>query len=281
MKALSVIVPTYNREANLASCLRAIRASRQGGNVEVVVSDDGGHLDLELLCQKFQARLIQGPNQGPAAARNRGAAAASGDVIVFLDDDCQVMPDCLERLHSGVLSMERCVVGGHCVNGLPHNPFSETSQRITNGLIRATSGSEYPFLPTCVLGLRRSSFESIGRFDESFPLAAGEDRAFCRVATEKGHSLRQVSEARVTHYHHLGLKSFLRQHYRYGKGARRFEEAFGGGVLLDRGQRWRLLSHCLAPKPVMLHWPLRAFAFGLSQCATKAGYHSSSTGAIG
>ncbi|MGF1453213.1 MAG: glycosyltransferase family 2 protein [Opitutales bacterium] len=267
MSDLSVIIPTYNRPDNLRGCLRALRESDAGARAEVIVSDDGGSADLEPLCREFGARLVRGPNQGPATARNRGAAVASGYVFVFLDDDCQVELECLSQLQEAVAGEEQGVIGGHCVNGLPRNPFSEVSQRITNGLIAVTSGTDQPFLPSCLLALRRSCFEAIGGFDPSFPLAAGEDRAFCRMAIRQARALRQNPEARATHFHHLGLTNFLRQHYRYGQGARQLEHAFGPEALLNRQQRWSFFSHCLAEPTAQ-----RIVAICLAQVATRAGY---------
>ena len=41
---------------------------------------------------RFRVRVLEQPHRGPAAARNRGAAAATGDLLIFLDDDIEVLP---------------------------------------------------------------------------------------------------------------------------------------------------------------------------------------------
>jgi glycosyltransferase involved in cell wall biosynthesis len=95
----SVVIPCYNAEAWLESTLASVAAQSLAA-LEVIVVDDGSS-DRSLALLQGQAnvtRLLQTPNLGPAAARNAGIAAATGDWVAFLDADDAWKPDHLERI---------------------------------------------------------------------------------------------------------------------------------------------------------------------------------------
>jgi len=93
----TVIVPTFERPAPLAACVRALRAlERPGGALEIVIVNDGGSPPPPDVVDAggdttLQLRVIDQRNAGPASARNRGAAEAQGEYLAFTDDDC--LPD--------------------------------------------------------------------------------------------------------------------------------------------------------------------------------------------
>src|SRR5258707_10281865 len=98
---LSVVIPTYNRCASLRRLLDALaRQTLSADRFEVIVVDDGSSDGtrelLRTLKTPYALVSIEQPNQGPGAARNRGVRAASGDLILFLDDDVVPMDDLLD-----------------------------------------------------------------------------------------------------------------------------------------------------------------------------------------
>lgn len=98
---VSIIVPTFNRPEALSDCLRSIEG-QTFRHFEVVVVNDGG-VDVANVVARWNARgainYIRHPeNRGPAAARNTGIRAATGDYIAYLDDDDLYYPDHLETL---------------------------------------------------------------------------------------------------------------------------------------------------------------------------------------
>lgn len=105
--ALSVVIPTYNRRPSLVTALEALaRQTYPRERYEVLVvsdgSTDGTHEWLEEFAARapFAFRWFAQPNAGPAAARNRGVREAAHEVIVFLDDDMEPIPEFLAR-HAG------------------------------------------------------------------------------------------------------------------------------------------------------------------------------------
>lgn len=86
---VSVIVPVYNGERFLACALDSVVA-QEHRPIDLIVVNDGSRDGSEAIARSYtEVRLIRQPNQGVAAARNAGIAAARGDFIAFLDqDDC-------------------------------------------------------------------------------------------------------------------------------------------------------------------------------------------------
>ena len=90
----SVVIPTCGRAAKLRECLRRVTAQMgqmgqmgQPGDYEVIVSDDG-RVGRSVAAGFEGVEWTRGPRRGPAANRNCGARMASGDWLVFVDDDC-------------------------------------------------------------------------------------------------------------------------------------------------------------------------------------------------
>src|SRR5690349_7668061 len=93
---LSVIIPTRNRPKRLRAAVEAL--SRQDGfateDYEVIVVDDGSDPPVELVPPTEGPSLTVERLEGEerSAARNRGAGVASGELLVFVDDDMRVEP---------------------------------------------------------------------------------------------------------------------------------------------------------------------------------------------
>lgn len=225
----TVVVPTYERAGSLAACLSALAAQEfPAGRFEVVVVDDGGAVPPSELVARFQSRLdvrlITQTNAGPASARNAGAAAARGEYLAFTDDDC--VPDArwLTALAAAFAEhpSSAVAVGGRVVNALSDGVYSVASQLLIEFLYEyynyAGAGGGRFFI-TANLAVPAAGFRAVGGFDVTFPLAGAEDRDFCDRWRERGFDMAYADAAVVHHAHGLGLRSFCRQHFNYGRGA--------------------------------------------------------------
>ncbi|MFH5802747.1 glycosyltransferase family 2 protein [Alienimonas sp. DA493] len=102
----SVVVPTYNYGRFLRAALESV-LEQPGDDYETIVVDDGSTDDTPAVMERFLAdlpdddrgrvRSVRQENAGPSAARNRGAAEATGDYLLFLDADDRLLPGALER----------------------------------------------------------------------------------------------------------------------------------------------------------------------------------------
>lgn len=170
---ISVVIPTYNRAAVLARAIQSVYAQtwlEQGGNLELIVVDDGSDDGTAELVQEMfpQVRYIYQHNAGVSAARNVGLRHCQGDWIALLDSDDEWLPNKLQRqvdllAQTGLLichTEEIWIRNGRRVNQMnKHKKYG---------------GWIYPYcLPLCAMSpssiiIHRSVFEEIGNFDESF-----------------------------------------------------------------------------------------------------------------
>jgi glycosyltransferase involved in cell wall biosynthesis len=222
----SIVIPTYNRPDRLKQCLqRIVQVDYPRDRFQVIVVDDGSKVPLDAVVAPFQDQvsltLLRQPNAGPAKARNTGAAHASGTYLVFTDDDCLPAPDWLSVLESRFAESPDALIGGKTLNALPQNLCSTASQLLIDYLYSYYNLDPHRagFFASNNFALSREQFQTLGGFDTSFPLAAGEDREFCDRWLHHGSLLVYAPEMQIAHAHYLTLKSFWRQHFNYGRGA--------------------------------------------------------------
>ncbi|MDX1531774.1 MAG: glycosyltransferase [Rhodothermales bacterium] len=237
LPTFSVIIPAHNRPDRLAACLGALSAlDYPRDRYEVIVVDDGSLRPLDTATRPFEAALdltlLRQENAGPASARNTGAEQARGRYLAFTDDDCEPTPAWLRVYAHSFERTPQALVGGHVVNALPHNPYSEASQLLVSYLYAyADRRPSARFFTSNNFALSAEGFHDIGGFDPAFGLAAGEDRDFCDRWQRTGREMRFAPEAVVHHAHALTLRTFMQQHLHYGRGAyffHRFKAGRGG-----------------------------------------------------
>ena len=242
---LSVVVPSRHRPEALARCLAALAASDlDPDDFEVVVALDGEDVAAP---DAPWVRVVRDRRGGPAAARNRGAAAARGAVLAFTDDDCVPEPDWARRMLERVEAAPDALVGGRFANGVPANRWAEATHLILDVVVAHAHrrGSALAFAVTANLAVRADVFRAIGGFDERFDRNAAEDRDFCARCLEAGSQLVLAPEAVVRHHHDRSALGFLRLHATYGQGAvtyQRARRARGRGLAVAPHGLYRALA---------------------------------------
>jgi glycosyltransferase involved in cell wall biosynthesis len=226
----SVVIPTRDRPDRLARCLVALDAQLEPP-MEVVVVDDASRDEGAVhgaVGDRHRVRVVRSTGAGPAAARNLGAALAEGDVVCFTDDDCRPGPGWISALVDQI-SVGAVAVAGPTRNGRPDDVYASASQLITNHLADTSRRRGPAFAPTSNLAVRADVAAEL-RFDESFPLAAGEDREWCERLVAAGHRLEWAPEAWVEHHQELSARGFWDQQVRYGRGGAHLRRITEGGV---------------------------------------------------
>jgi GT2 family glycosyltransferase len=265
----AVIVPTRDRPRSLAGCLDALDRQAGPDRLEVVVVDDGS-LDAAAVAAAVQrsrrARLVRRERaEGPAAARNHGARETDAPVLLFTDDDCEPAPDWAEKLTAAV-ERGAHVVAGRTSNGRPDDRLATASETILAYVQdRARDGdSTTLFAATNNLACAAPVLAEIP-FDEDYRY--GEDRDWCARIRAAGYALCIEPSALVEHRQDLGVSSFLRQQFGYGRGAYRYRR---GHATLGRFEAPTFYAGLL--RSGFAHGVTTGVLVGIAQAATAAGF---------
>lgn len=177
MPLVSVIVPTHNRRQLVCEAVASVLAQRDVA-VEVIVVDDGSTDDTSAALAAFgdRIRCLRQPRLGVSAARNRGAGAATGTWLAFLDSDDLWRPLKLARqlaYHAERPALRASQTGEIWIrNGVRVNPCQH--HRKPDGEIFTSSVARCVVSPSAVM-LRRDLFEALGGFDEALPVCEDYD----------------------------------------------------------------------------------------------------------
>jgi glycosyltransferase involved in cell wall biosynthesis len=162
---VSCIVAVFNGERYLAEALRSILAQTYRP-LEVLVVDDGSTDGTPAVIDGFgdQVRMLRQPNAGPAAARNRGLAAARGGLVAFLDADDLWHPDKLTRQMARFGARPELDVSLTHIQNFWVPELREEEERCRGHRVAQPA----PGYLTAAMVARRRVFERVGRFEESW-----------------------------------------------------------------------------------------------------------------
>lgn len=273
---VSVVIPTYDRLPRLRRVLAGLAAQDVDRPFEVVVVDDGSTDGTGDYLRSGAPPLpvvtsTQG-NQGPGAARNRGVDLATGDIVVFLDDD--VIPDPgLVRAHVRAHERhgDRTVVIGPMRNPPDHqmSPWIRWEQAMLAKQYDAMEAGQYDATArqffTGNASLRREHILAAGGFDPALRRAEDVELAY-RLDTA-GLGFVYEPDAVGLHYAERSFRSWLEAGYAYGRN----DVVFGR----DRGKP-EVLSR-VAEEYRRRHLLTRLFT---RTCATRPRVGSASTAVL-
>jgi glycosyltransferase involved in cell wall biosynthesis len=225
----SVVIPTYQRRDVVVSSVRALAAQEDAPPFEVVVvvdgSTDGTAEALRALATPFPLSVVEQPNAGRPAACNRGAAASSGELLLFLDDDMEAHPRLLAE-HDRSHQEGADAVIGH----LPLHPDSPPgflaeavgtwAEQRRHAMEERGGRVELSDFVTGQMSIRRDVFLGIGGFDTYFTRPyGGEDLDLGRRLAAAGHTLAFNGDAVSWQRYVVTPRQLLRQWRYFGRGA--------------------------------------------------------------
>ncbi len=215
----SIIIPTYNGWKLVKDCLVALGETLpSNADVEIVVVDDGssdGTMDRLAEWSRREPRLrpVACPrNGGFIAACNRGAKSATGEVLVFLNNDTLPLPNWLEPLLRGMRDLpDAGAVGGKLI--YPDGRLQEAGGIIFSDASGANFGRNdtrpdaplYNFVRPvdycsgALLATRRALFEELGGFDVYYSPAYYEDTDYCFRVRNRGLRVYYQPESQIVH----------------------------------------------------------------------------------
>jgi len=191
---LSVIIPTHDRAAILRSTVRQLAASTMPGPWEVVVVanaciDDTPSVVAEAADAAVPVRLVEEPRASASVARNRGAGAALGRVLVFLDDDILLEPGSLAAIYAWFEASDQCSILVGQVLPLPEHlatPFGAFRQRVHGGITSQTEPEQVDWFASGLAAVPATTFRQLGGYAEGYPAAGLEDADFAIRARRTG-----------------------------------------------------------------------------------------------
>jgi glycosyltransferase involved in cell wall biosynthesis len=241
---ISVVVCSRNGARTLRWCLEGVRRL-QYPNFELIVVDDGSADGTPTIAKDFGAHLICTSNQGLSAARNKGLAAATGEIIAYLDDDARPDEHWLSHLANTFMTTSHAGVGGPNIPPINANDVAGCVAHAPGGPIHVLlTDDQAEHIPGCNMAFRRESLMAIDGFDTQFRIA-GDDVDVCWRISEQGSTLGFNPAAMVWHQRRNTVYGYLKQQFNYGRAEadleRKWPEKYNSiGHLTWRGRLYGL-----------------------------------------
>ncbi len=216
---ISIVIPARNEATFIPRVVRAVLGQRPPeAELDVIVVDDGSTDATAQAARAAGARVLELGRAGgnPAAARNRGAAAATGDPLVFLDADCIPADGWLAAI---LAAHDRgaTVVGG-ALDLPPGLPASARCDYYCGWyLVHSRRPAGFvPHHPPPNLSVRRAAFLATAGFTERQPFSyTNEEREWQAELLRAGHRMYFEPRAVAYHYNRPGFANLLRRNYRW------------------------------------------------------------------
>ncbi|MBM2831329.1 MAG: glycosyltransferase [Dehalococcoidia bacterium] len=231
--AISVVVPAYNEEQYISSCLAAIRNQDFRGSYEIIVVDNSSEDRTAEIARSFGARVLTETRRTAAAARRRGFAEARGDIIATTDADTLVPTNWLSHIHRAFQATPGLVAFGGLHNSLNDCPIlPRLAVKYGMAPIWTIYGLFIGHMPLfgVNMAVKREAYLAVGGFNPV--VTQGEDADI---------SLRLLEHGLVV----------LDSHFKVATSGRRFRRGLFPGVLsylpYDFRGEWRVGRLLLIP----------------------------------
>lgn len=202
-KRVTVVVPAYNAARTIEQCLSALMGQSYPRELfEVIVVDDGSTDQTSQTIKQFPVQYIHQNNQGPATARNAGAAAGIGDILLFTDADCVPDPHWIEEMTTAFEDPQVMAVKGAYRSRQPEMVarFAQIEFEERFDLLERAGTTD--MVDTYAAGYRAQLFRELGGFDTRFPVANNEDTELSYRMAAAGHRMVFAPRAIVFHLGH-------------------------------------------------------------------------------
>jgi glycosyltransferase involved in cell wall biosynthesis len=238
---VSVVVPIYNGEVDLPALLNCLSSQTYPKDrVEYLLVDNNSSDRTLTLLKEAAANspitirpLSENRIQSSYAARNTGIRAATGEIIVFTDADCQPQPQWLELLIQPFVNPDVVLVAGE-ITALPGNSLLEQYAELQETLSQKhTLAHRFcAYGQTANLAIRHIALVKVGLFRPY--LTTGGDADICwRILQQNIGRIEFAPQAIVQHHHRATLKELHSQWRRYGRSNRYLHELHGIDLMRD------------------------------------------------
>jgi glycosyltransferase involved in cell wall biosynthesis len=222
----SIVVPFFNAEKFIERCVQALVAQKfPADRYEILMVDNNSHDSSAAIVRRFErVQLLQEPEQGSYAARNRAIHQARGRIVAFTDPDCVPREDWLEQISRAMAQPDAALVLGKRQFARDSGILGMLAAYESGVAARVFEGRQVD----CYYGysnnmaVRKSTLEAIGGFRK---LVRGADTLLLRRVVELfGTSALQYSpDMMVRHLEIAGVSDYLRKKTIYGRVHRHME----------------------------------------------------------
>jgi GT2 family glycosyltransferase len=247
--SVSIIVPTRGRPGYLDVALASIAPQAAAADAELLVVEDGRAGESGAVAARHGARYVSlGGPRGLNAARNAGLRAASGELLIYVDDDVAVGEGWLAALIAAADALPEAGV----FTGPIRARFEGRALRMCGregppitSLDLGPADSDAPHAWGANMAIRRSAFDAVGEFDARRS-GGGDEEEWQRRHLAAGGRIRYIAAAALDHRRagaDARLPALMRAAFRRGVEVRRFDEEDGSAPALAR--ELRTLAGCL------------------------------------
>jgi glycosyltransferase involved in cell wall biosynthesis len=245
---ISVIIPHYQDLGGLELCLARLEAQTYPrGNFEIVVADNASPVGLSAVegVVAGRARVVVCHEKGAGPNRNAAVAASRGEILAFIDSDCQAEPNWLA---AGVAGLDRFGLVGGRVTVLVEDPARMTGAEAFEAVFAfdfKTYINKLGFTGAGNMFCRRETFDRVGPFLNG----VSEDKEWSQRAVERGVTLGYVEDAVVCHPARRNWGELIAKWRRLDSESYLLHRKRGGGLAW-----W--VARCLAmPASAVAHTP--------------------------
>ena len=224
---ISIITPTYNRCDEVYHLIKSIEAQTLDHSLfEHIISDDGSTDDTKDIVRELQGKVnfslyfITQSNQGPGSARNHGLENSKGELILFIDSDCEADPNWAETIYSEFLNNPFGACGGPDASKADFSAiqkaidFSMTSFLTTGGMRGHSEKMLAKFYPrTHNMGMTKNLYNKVGGFG---PLRHGQDIELSNRIRKTNANIKFIKNAIVYHRRRTTIQQFFKQVFNWG-----------------------------------------------------------------
>lgn len=209
-RLISVIIPFHNASAYLERCLEALHRT-ECCDYELILVNDGSTDSSLQIARRFGEQVLTFPSaRGPAFARNRGAEAARGEILFFIDSDVFCFPDTLAKVREAFAgNPDIAAIIGSYDDAPPETDFLSRYKNLTHHYVHQHGAPEASTFWTGCGAIRRETFLELQGFRESYRRPSIEDIELGYRLRARGHRIGLVKNLVVKHAKRWTLRSLL------------------------------------------------------------------------
>lgn len=212
---ISIIIPTHNSALTIERCVNSLTSQTYPREkFEIIIVDDGSKDNTTFIAKKAGVDLVLEIDPCfPGKARNIGVSKAKGNLLAFIDSDCEAEPGWLETISK---ELQTCAaIGGPILNGNPQSNVAWAEYLMEfSGFHEYKKRSIINFIPSCNQVCRKETFNLIGGYRD---VGLSEDVFFGLSLKNAGVKLIFIPKLKIRHLCRTDLNKFLLNYEKLAK----------------------------------------------------------------